>query len=282
MSARTFLFAPGSEQSKVKKALASTADVVILDLEDAVAPSEKDRARVNIVEVLKANPVKSILVRINSLSTSWALADLLAIVPFHPKGIVVPKAQTKFEIKMVNWMIEKMTGSNLEIGIYPLIETAAGVEKATSIAQSSSLVKRLIFGALDYSLDIGLDYSGDTTVLAYARARLVGASAAAGLEGPVDTVYPEIKNEDGLRRDTLEAKKLGFKGKLVIHPAQIALVNEAFTPSEAEFKEAQLIVEVYRQAQNEGKGAVQWKGKMLDVPVLKRAEQILALKQQLV
>lgn len=281
MSARTFLFAPGSDLAKVDKALASAADIVIIDLEDAVAPQEKERARANVVEVLRAKPTKSVLVRVNSLSTAWALPDLLAIVPLLPHGIVIPKAQSNIEIKIVSWVIEQLAGVNSGIDIYPLIETATGVEKATSIAKASARVKRLIFGALDYSLDLGLSYSGDPTVLAYARARLVVASAAAGLEGPIDTVYPGFKDEDGLRRDTLEAKKLGFKGKLVIHPAQIIPVNEVFTPSEVEFEEAHQIVEVYRQAQAEGKGAVQWKGKMIDEPVLKRAEQILAVKQRM-
>ena len=281
MSARTFLFAPGSDLAKVEKALASTADIVIIDLEDAVPPSEKERARANIVKILRAKPIRPVLVRVNSLSTAWALSDLLAVVPLLPQGIVIPKAQSNIEIKMVSWVIEQLAGVNSGIDIYPLIETATGVEEAASIAKASALVKRLIFGALDYSLDLGLSYTPDPTVLVYARARLVVASAAAGLEGPIDTVYPGFKDEDGLRRDTLEAKKLGFKGKLVIHPAQIIPVNEMFTPSEVEFEEAQQIVEVYRQAQAEGKGAVQWKGKMIDEPVLKRAEQILAIKQQL-
>lgn len=276
MRGRTFLFAPSSDVKKAEKALASTADIVVLDLEDAVAPSEKDQARTNIATLLKGERIKPVLVRINAVTSPWALKDLLAVLPLNPDGVMLPKAEIATDVKKVCWTISQLLGADNETGIYPLIETAAGVEQALEIARASRRVRRLVFGALDYSLDLGLNYTGDPSTLAYARARLVGASAAARLEGPVDTVYPALKDEEGLRQDTLAGKLLGFKGKLIIHPAQIGIVNEMFTPPAEEIEEARQIVEVYRQAQAEGKGAVQWKGKMLDEPVLKRAEQVLA------
>ncbi len=276
MRGRTFLFAPASDLKKAEKALASAADIVVLDLEDAVALSEKEQARANIESLLKAGNAKPVLVRINAVTSPWALKDLLAVLPLNPDGIMLPKAEIATDAKKVCWIITQVMGTDSEIGIYPLIETAAGVEQALAIAQASRRVRRLVFGALDYSLDLGLNYTGDSSTLAYARARLVGASAAARLEGPVDTVYPALKDEEGLRKDTLAAQLVGFKGKLVIHPAQIEVVNEMFTPPAEEIEDARQIVSVYRQAQAEGKGAVQWKGKMLDEPVLKRAEQVLA------
>lgn len=277
MSGRTFLFAPGSDKKKTQKAIVSEADVIILDLEDAVALSEKVQARENIMEILTNERTKPIFVRINALSTPWALQDLLSVVPLNPDGLVLPKTESDVDVKKVCWIIDQLLGEEGGIGVYPLIETACGVEEVVTIARASKRVKRLIFGALDYSLDIGLSYTGDSSTYYYARARLVAASAIAGLEGPVDTVYPAFKDEEGLRQDTLEGKKIGFKGKLVIHPTQIALVNKLFTPTSEEYEEARQIVGIYLQAQAEGRGAIQWKGKMLDEPVLKRAQQVMKL-----
>lgn len=278
MSRCTFLFAPGSDRKKSAKAMASEADVIILDLEDAVALTEKEQAREYILGMLAQGLSKPVLVRINALSTTWALQDLLAVVPLKPLGIVLSKTESALDVKKVSWIIDQLIGVEGEVDIYPLIETARGVEEAVNIAQASKRIKRLIFGALDYSLDIGLSYTNDPSIYSYARARLVAASAVAGIEGPIDTVYPAFKDEKGLRRDTLEGKKMGFRGKLVIHPAQIAIVKELYTPALEEIEEARQIVEVYLQALAEGKGAVQWQGKMLDEPVLKRAQQVLALR----
>lgn len=274
MRTRTFLFAPGSDAKKAEKALLSNADVIILDLEDAVAPTEKKGARGIIVGLLRAERRKPILVRINSGLTTWALADLLAIVPWQPDGIVVPKASPS-DIQKVCWVVEQLAGLEHKIGIYPLIETAGGVEEALATAQAGREVRQLIFGALDYCADVGLTFTGDPFPVSYARSRLAVASAAAGLPGPIDTVYPGFKDEEKLRQDTLEGKKLGFRGKLVIHPAQIDVVNELYSPTQEEISEARQIVEVYEQAKAVGLGSVQWKGKMLDEPVLKRAQQII-------
>jgi len=126
-------------------------------------------------------------------------------------------------------------------------------------------------------VDLELRYPAQPSALAYARSRLVSASAAAGLEGPLDGVYPPIKDEEGLRRETEEAKLLGCKGKMLIHPAQIAAVNELFTPTEEQVEEARQMLDVYQKAQAEGKGAIQWQGKMLDEPALKWAKRVLGL-----
>lgn len=290
MKSRVFLFAPGSDVKKAEKALASTADLVILDLEDAVAPAEKERARSQVAELVKAHRERDVLVRVNALSTVWALQDLLAIIPVQPYGIVLPKAEPA-HVARVSWVIDQLLGTvkkgtadnsgarvSTESGpvIYPLIETASGVANAGSIAVASKRVKQLIFGALDYCLDLGIAYDSESEALTYARNHLVAASAQAKLPGPIDTVYPSVKDSEGLRKDSLTAKALGFKGKLVIHPGQIEVVQEVFSPSAAEIEDAQEIVRVYQEAQAQGIGAVQWKGKMLDEPVLKRAQQVLA------
>lgn len=275
MRSKVFLFAPGSDVKKAEKALASQADSVILDLEDAVAPSEKVQARINVADLLEGNRSKPVLVRINALSTVWALQDLLAVLPHRPDGILLPKTESAADVLMVHWMMDQVGGQE-ETKIYPLIETAAGVENANDIVRASNRVGQLFFGALDYYLDLGLSYTEDPECALYARARLVGASVSGKLPGPIDTVYPVIKDEDGLRQDCVNAKKLGFRGKMIIHPVQIPIVQEVFAPSSEQIQEAKEIVEIYGKAQQEGKGAIQWKGKMLDEPVLRRANQILA------
>lgn len=280
MKTRVFMFSPGSDRKKMEKALESAADVVILDLEDAVAPSEKEQARLNAAEAVRAYQNRPVIVRINALSTPWSLKDLLMVVPEHPFGIMLPKAESVSDILKASWVIDQLESDRLtdkeqRIGLYPLIETAAGIANAESIAQASTRVKRLVFGALDYSLDLGIAYDRNSEALTYARNRLVAASAQSKLPGPIDTVYPNVKDNEGLREDSLKAKVLGFKGKLIIHPGQIEIVQTVFSPLAAEIEEAEEIVEVYQKAQSEGIGAVLWKGKMLDEPVLKRAQQIL-------
>lgn len=275
MGYRTLLFAPASDRRKVEKALLSEADGVILDLEDAVAPSEKEQARANIVEILAEKPGKSVVVRVNGLNTPWSLKDLLAVIPLQPEGLMIPKVESALDVAKVNWLIDQLLGKESELGLYPMIETALGVEEAVGIARSDRRIQQLVFGALDYAADLALTYSADPWPLAYARSRIVGASVAAGVEGPLDAVFPGIKDEEGLRQDTWEGKKLGFKGKLLIHPAQITPVNEIFSPTEAELEDARQIMEVYENALAEGKGAIQWKGKMLDEPVLKWAKRLL-------
>ncbi|WP_434509651.1 HpcH/HpaI aldolase/citrate lyase family protein [Desulfitobacterium sp. AusDCA] len=280
MKTRVFMFSPGSDRKKNEKALESAADVVILDLEDAVAPSEKEQARLNVAAAVRTHQNRQVIVRINALSTPWALKDLLMVIPERPFGIMLPKAESVSDILKASWVIDQLESDRLtedeqRIGLFPLIETVAGIANAEIIAQASIRVKRLVFGALDYSLDLGIPYDRNSEALTYARNRLVAASAQSKLPGPIDTVYPSVKDDEGLKQDSLKAKALGFKGKLIIHPGQIEIVQTVFSPLAAEIEEAEEIVEVYQKAQSEGVGAVLWKGKMLDEPVLKRAQQIL-------
>lgn len=281
MGFRSLLFAPASDQGKMLKALASEADGVILDLEDAVAPSEKERARGNLVTLLAEKQAKTVLVRINSLNSQWALQDLLAITPLNLDGVVLPKTESAEDVGKVLWIWDQLSGDTqrAQLGlIYPMIESANGVEEVVRIAKSSSRVGQLLFGSLDYLVNLEIRYPADPLTLIYARSRLVSASATAGLEGPLDGVYPPIKDEEGLALEALTAKKLGFKGKMLIHPAQIKRVNEIFTPDEEEIAEASEMLQIYQQAQAAGKGAIQWQGKMLDEPALKWAQRILKLR----
>ena len=278
---RSLLFAPGSDEGKATKALGLKADAVILDLEDAVALSEKNRARSLVSRLLKEVARDRAYVRINALTTPFALADLMEIMAAMPAGIVLPKSESKQDIQIVDWIISQLESEfGMPAGqtdLIPLVESAAGVENSFEIANATPRVKRLAFGALDYTADLGTSYTKSGEEILYARSRLVVASRSAGKEMPIDTVFPDISDSEGLVIETQFVKQLGFQGKLVIHPKQIDLVHQVFNPSEAEVEKAQRIVAAFQAAMEKGLGVIQLDGKMIDAPVLKRAEQILEL-----
>ncbi|MCS5695918.1 HpcH/HpaI aldolase/citrate lyase family protein [Desulfofundulus thermocisternus] len=282
---RSFLFAPATDLRKVDKALSLEADAVILDLEDAVAVSEKVRARSLVLDVLGCADRKSIYVRVNGANTRWIVGDLMAVVGGRPTGIMLPKAEDAEEVRRVDWLIgqlEREYGLPAgEMEIIPLVETARGVMNAYGLAASCPRVKRLAFGAVDYTLDIGTSLSGQGTEIFYARSHLVVASRAAGIEGPIDTVYPNIKDGEGLAAECRLVRSLGFAGKLVIHPAQLGPVNEIFSPTPGEIDYAAKVVQAFAQAEAEGIAAVQLEGKFIDYPVAAWARRTLAIARAL-
>ena len=276
---RSFLFVPATDQRKVDKALTLKADAIILDLEDAVAISEKIRARSRVAEILHQVPTDRIFVRVNGVSTPWVVGDLSAIVGRCPRGVILPKAESPEEVRRIDWLIGQLENEHglpaAGIELVPLVETARGITGACGIAESCSRVKRLAFGAVDYTLDMGISLTGKGTEIAYARAHLAVASRAAGIEGPIDTVYVNIKDEDGLRNDSRSGRELGFSGKLVIHPSQIEPVNEIFTPTASEIQYAAKVVKAFSEAESEGIAAVQVDGKFIDYPVAAWARRTL-------
>lgn len=276
---RTMLFAPGSDEQKAVKALGLQADAVILDLEDAVALSEKDKARQLVTGLLKQTVREKVFVRINSLATPYALADLRQVMEAKPYGIMLPKSESEGDVRIVDWILGQLEGEyGIPLGtteIIPLVESATGVENSLKIASASLRIKRLAFGALDYTADLGTSYSKSGEEIFYARTRLVVASRAAGKEGPIDTVFPDFKDLEGLEKETALVKQLGFRGKLLIHPGQIETVHRVFNPSEAEVEKSKRIVAAYEEAKAQGLGVFQLDGKMIDAPVLKRAQQVM-------
>ncbi|RKO67261.1 HpcH/HpaI aldolase/citrate lyase family protein [Desulfofundulus salinus] len=282
---RSFLFAPASDLRKVDKALSLDADAVILDLEDAVAVSEKVRARSLVLDVLGRTSREGIYVRVNGVNTRWIVGDLMAVVGGRPAGIMLPKAEDAEEVRRVDWLIGQLereyglpTG---EMELIPLVETARGVMNAYEVATSCPRVKRLAFGAVDYTLDICTSLTGQGTEIFYARSHLVVASRAAGIEGPIDTVYPNIKDEEGLAEECRLVRSLGFAGKLVIHPAQLGPVNEIFSPTPREIDYAAKVAQAFAQAEAEGIAAVQLEGKFIDYPVAAWARRTLAIARAL-
>ena len=276
---RSMLFVPVTDSRKILKATASAADCLLLDLEDAVALSEKEKARGLALEILQGPREKPLYVRVNGIDTPWLFRDLITLIPGKPDGIMLPKAESPNQIEKVDWMIGQLERESSiparEIRMIPLVESGTGVIHAAAIAGAGCRTRCLAFGAIDYTLDIGTSLSEDGSELFYARAQLVAASRASNCEAPVDTVYPNFRDAEGLRRECRLARKLGFQGKMLIHPDQIAIAHEVFSPSAEEIAHARRVVEVFEKAEREGIASVSLDGKMIDYPVFNRARNLL-------
>ncbi len=257
--ARSYLFVPGNRTDRFEKACAASADAVIVDLEDAVPPHDKQAARTALAAWL--SPARSVLVRINGADTRWFDDDLALCRMPGVAGVVLPKAGEPSELLALHH-----AGAQ---EIYPLIETAQGLDNARLLAEAPG-VRRLMFGSIDFKLDLGIE--GDDDALLYFRSQLVLASRLANAQSPVDGVSTAIDDADELARDTLRARRLGFGGKLCIHPKQVAAVNRCFCPSEEEVAWAHRVLDASAAS---GGAAVAVDGKMVDRPVILRARQIV-------
>lgn len=290
---RSWMFVPGNHERRIEKARELQSDVVIYDLEDAVPLAEKDRARNMVRQVIAtqgnlvsthANQASAqrnqlFFVRINDASTPYFMEDLSQVVQLRLSGVILPKAANKEQIQLVDRLLSHFEKERSlqegSIQIVPLIETAQGVYNAYEIAGASKRVKRLAFGSVDYTLDIGARLTKAGTEILYARSQLVVASRAAEIEPPIDAVFMDIKDADGLRQDARFARQLGFQGKLVIHPEQVAVVNQEFAPSTEEVEEAKQILSAFDEALASGSAAIQVNGKLVDYPVAERAKRIV-------
>lgn len=282
---RTMLFVPADNLRKAGKALMLNADGVVLDLEDAVAISEKAKARQTLKEALSLPRRGDVFIRVNSAQTDYILADLQAAVVRGIKGIVLAKSETAEEIRQVDWLmrlLEKEQGllpGALEI--IPFIESANAIVNAYAIACASTRVSRMFLGGVDYVQDIGTNFSKAGTELFYARSQLVVASRAAGIEAPIDTVYPDFKDIEGLVADAKLVRQMGFQGKLAIHPGQITPLNEVFAPTKEEIDWAKKIVTVFDDSEAKGLAILQVDGKMIEYPIANRARRILQMAELL-
>ncbi|MCW2854074.1 MAG: citrate lyase [Nocardioides sp.] len=264
--ARTLLFVPGDRPDRFSRALASGADAVVVDLEDAVHPRNKTHARAEVVSMLMSMPTDAtpVVVRINDPRNDFGVADLAALSRLEqPVAAMVPKCDSA---SVVDTVIEALGTSGL---ILPLIETSSGVHHVRSIAAAQAVV-RLVFGHLDFCAELGLD-PGDSSRLWPARFALITASAAAGLPAPVDGVSTEITDLAAIRDATAEALVGGFTGKLCIHPAQVAVVNQGFAPTDEELDWAHRVLEALNE---HDVGVVD--GDMVDRPVWLRANAVVA------
>ncbi|WP_322071537.1 HpcH/HpaI aldolase/citrate lyase family protein [Paraburkholderia bannensis] len=262
-SPQSYLFVPGSRPERFERALESGADAVIIDLEDAVEPAAKDAARENIANwVTRRHPV---LVRINGRATPWFEADAKLGALDGVAGIVLPKAESAEDVTATIALARR------RLNVYPLIESALGMWNAMAIAKAP-FVKRLMFGTLDFIAEMGMPDDGEP--LNHYRSQLALISRVAGIDTPVDGVTPDIHDIARIERDALNGKRLGFGAKLCIHPKQVEAVHSVFRPSEQELAWAARVADAANEA---GTGAITVDGKMVDRPVLLRAQRILAL-----
>lgn len=283
---RSLLFAPGNHPRKVEKCLTLDADVAILDLEDAVAVSEKPATREVVVDALSNRPHRGRgYVRVNAVDTPYCWGDLQAVVRPGVDGIVLPKLESAQDLGTVEWTVAQLERERgMEPGrfdILPIVETGKGVAALASICGAGTRVRRLSFGAGDYTLDMGLEWTDGERELDHARSQIVLASRVGGLEPPIDTVFVHIGKVDGFRRSAALARTLGFQGKLCIHPEQVGPANEVFSPTDEEIERARRCIEAFDEAEAAGSASIQLDGEFVDYPIVEKARRVLALAQAL-
>jgi citrate lyase subunit beta/citryl-CoA lyase len=260
---RSYLFAPGHNEKLVAKVFGAGADAVILDLEDAVPPEHKVAARHSVVDALASHTA---WVRINAAQTPLAAADLDAVAD-RAYGLRIPKVES---VEDVRWVAERAPGKPLLCAI----ESARGVANSLAIAAEPA-VKHLALGGIDLLRDLGVA-DGDGP-LQYVRSHLVVASRAAGIEAPIDRVYPHLQDPDGLRRQCAVSRSLGFFGKSAIHPAQLPIIHATFSPTEDELQWARDVLDAFDAAN--GAALRMPDGEFVDLPVAERARQLLRLAE---
>ena len=269
---RSWLYVPGTRPDLVDKALAGVADAVVVDLEDAVPPHRKDEARALAVRLLADEVPKPVYVRINDPRGPWGRADVDALARSRPAGVRVPKCESADTVRLVaGWLAE----GDRPIGLHCLLESALGVERAYEIATASPRVASVGLGEADLraSLRVRTD-----AALSYPRSRVVVAARAAGLPSPVQSVYPTLRDLDGLRRTTREGREAGFFGRSAIHPEQVEVINEVYTPDDGEVAAARALLVGLEEAAASGSAAyVTDDGSFVDPAVVESARWALAL-----
>jgi citrate lyase subunit beta/citryl-CoA lyase len=280
---RSRLYLPGNAPRFFTSAALYGADAIILDLEDAVAATEKDAARIMVRNALRCvdfAPAER-MVRINP--GEIGLRDLDAVVPQQPDLILIPKCDTPEQVLEVDAHLASLRDKlhvDRPIWLMPILETARAIENAYAIASASSRVAAVTIGLEDYTADLGVQRTAEGIESLYARMALVNAAKAAGVQA-IDSVYSDVADQDGLRASTLESRRLGFEGRGCIHPRQIPIIHEAFAPEAKEIQRACRIVAAFEQATAAGLGVVSLGTKMIDPPVVKRAQRTVALAVQL-
>ena len=279
---RSMLFLPGNNPNMLINGNCLGSDAVIFDLEDAVSPAEKDAARILVRNTMRYMDFRGceIIVRINSIDTPYWKADIDAILPYRPALILLPKTGTAQDILAADaYMTEveaKLGFENNTVGLMPLIETALGVENAFAISTASSRVRALFLGAEDLTADLRCKRTKEGREIEYARTRLVMAARAAGID-VYDTPFTDVNDDEGIVVDATLAKALGFSGKASISPRHVEVINQVFSPSQADIDYAYEVMDAIALAKAQGKGAISLKGKMIDAPIVARAEQTIAM-----
>ena len=274
---RSMLFMPGNNPGMLVSADILGADSIIYDLEDAVSLEEKDSARTlvrNALSFLKFTH-SEITVRINPIDSPYWEKDLEAIIPVLPDGIVIPKASVDavHSVEQKINEIKKAHNITKNFSFLMLVESARGIMDVNSIAKASSLIQGLLLGGEDYLVDMGIQRTRLSKELEYARFSLTTAAHAYGLDS-LDTPFTDVEDFEGLRLDTAFSKSIGFSGRLVINPRQVEEIHKIFSPSSAEIERAEAILQAAEEAKQKGLGVFSFKGKMVDLPVIKRAQAL--------
>ncbi|MCL4535774.1 MAG: CoA ester lyase [Bacteroidetes bacterium] len=284
---RTMLFVPGNRQRMIEKARGLTGlDAIVFDLEDAVPPVEKPSARRMVRDAMDSGDFNrfKLFVRVNAVSTNLLPDDLDAIVSRNLFGIVLPKVEDPEGVESAHIMLlerERRAGLTEEhTKILPIIETVPGVLGLPRIAGCSGRFVGLSFGAEDFATDLGVERSRDGIEGLYPRVQIALYSRLTGVTA-VDSVFSDVNDDEGMEKDTLRAKQLGFRGKFLVHPRQIEVAKRIFTPSEKEVEYARQVVAAYEDAEARGEASVALNGKMVDIPIVERARALLVIAEKL-
>lgn len=282
---RSFLFAPGNHPRRVEKALSLDADATILDLEDACPIAEKVATRSVVVAAYQGQRSCLGYVRVNAMSTEWGYGDIVAVVHKGVDGIVLPKLETVDEIRAADWVVANLERERgLPVGsvdILPIIETGKGMANIRAICAAGTRIKRIAFGAGDFTLDMNMTWSRAETELLPYRSECVLASRAGGIEPPIDTVWVNIKDAEGFRSSVETIAALGFQGKMCIYPDQVPVVNELLAPSAAEVDWSRRAVVAFAEAEKAGSASIQLDGRFIDYPIVYRAERVIAMAERI-
>jgi citrate lyase subunit beta/citryl-CoA lyase len=286
---RSWLYAPGNNARLLEKVFGAGADAVVLDLEDAVPPAQKLRAREMVSQAVRGRadlPRPWVFVRVNDASSGLTQHEVRAVVGPGLAGIRVPKVEDAATVERVDaWMTAAEAAAGLVPGSLALvcnIETASGVAQAEHIARARPRVLALAFGGVDLARDLNLLPGPEGLETLYARSHLVLASRLAGIRSPIDGVYTQLADESGLERSTRQARALGFFGRSALHPRQVEIINAVFTPTADELRWAGQVVAAAERAEASGSGAFQLEGgEFVDLPIVRRAESLLSLARTL-
>ena len=283
---RSMLFLPGNTPNMLINGNCLGSDAVIFDLEDAVSPAEKDAARILVRNTMRYMDFGGceIIVRINSIDTPYWKQDIDAILPQKPGLILLPKtgsAQDALEADAyISQVEEKLGFEKNTVGLMPLIETAMGVENAFAIASCTKRVKALFLGAEDLTADLQCQRTKEGREIEYARTRLVVAARAAGVD-VYDTPFTDVNDDEGIVKDAELAKGLGFTGKASISPRHVEVINAVFSPTQKDVDYAYEVMEAIALAKEQGKGAIALHGKMIDAPIVARAQRTISMAEAL-
>ena len=283
---RSMLFIPGNTPNLLINGNCLGADMVIFDLEDAVSPDEKDSARVLVRNTLKYLNFKTLgtIVRINSVDTPYWKKDLDEIMPYTPDMIMLPKTGCPADVLAADAYMteleEKLGLAKNTVKLMLLMETAMGVENAYASASASERVGAIFLGAEDLTADLRCKRTKESREIEYARQRMVVAGRAANVD-VYDTPFTDVNDDEGIRKDAAVAKAMGFTGKASISPRHVDAINEVFSPSEKDINYAYEVMDAIKLAKEQGRGAIALHGKMIDAPIVARAQQTIAAAEEL-